>query len=52
MPVLSGAVDPDFIKKPINGALVPNSRLTNFPALAGVLDPDFTKNKKGKGRRN
>ena len=52
MPVLADIVDPDFFKKPINGAMVPHSRLTHLPVLAGIVGPDFTKKPiKGRGYR-
>ena len=41
-PVISGILDPDFIKKLIKGDMVPGSRLTRLSVLAGILDPDFT----------
>ena len=40
-PEIPGALDPDFTEKPIDGPMVPRSRLTHLAALAGILDTDL-----------
>ena len=43
LPVLAGALEPEFIESPIKRARVPNSTQTHFPAPAGLVETDFIK---------